>query len=122
LASGERCLCVDVSQRGVSLCPGGSNGCWVALGGKRHTANIQLIDHELHGLTARFDDETAIGAAFLRLFCNPLLLEQTGTASRKRVLENYSVQKVIVRYEAMFRDAIASANPHVERVGIDPVR
>jgi glycosyltransferase involved in cell wall biosynthesis len=85
-------------------------------------ANIQLIDHELHGLTARFDDETAIGAAFLRLFCNPLLLEQTGTASRKRVLENYSVQKVIVRYEAMFRDAIASANPHVERVGIDPVR
>jgi glycosyltransferase involved in cell wall biosynthesis len=64
-------------------------------------ANLQLVDEGVHGLTVPFDDEEVIGKAFLRLFGDPLLRQSMGDAARRRVVENYSTDKVIDRYETL---------------------
>jgi glycosyltransferase involved in cell wall biosynthesis len=66
-------------------------------------ANLQLIDEGVHGLTVPFDDEEGIGMALLRLFSDPVLRRRMGNAARERVVENYSTDKVIDRYEALFK-------------------
>ena len=65
-------------------------------------ANLQLIDEGVHGLTVPFDDEVAIGEAFLKLFADARLRKSMGNAARQRVVDNYSTDKVIDRYEALF--------------------
>ena len=65
-------------------------------------ANLQLIDEDVHGLTVPFDDEEAIGKAFLKLFSDAGMRRSMGNAARQRVVDNYSTDKVIDRYEALF--------------------
>ena len=65
-------------------------------------ANLQLIDECIHGLTVPFDDEDAIGEAFLRLFRDSGMRRSMGNAARQRVVDSYSTAKVIERYEALF--------------------
>jgi len=65
-------------------------------------ANLQLVDEGIHGLTMPFDDEEAIAQAFLRLFRDPGLRARMGVAARQRVIENYSTDRVVDRYEELF--------------------
>jgi glycosyltransferase involved in cell wall biosynthesis len=66
-------------------------------------ANLQLIDEGIHGLTVPFDDEEAIAEAFLKLFRNPEMRREMGSAAHLRAVENYSTARVVERYEALFR-------------------
>ena len=72
-------------------------------------ANLQLVDEGVHGLTVPFDDEEAIGKAFLRLFSGAGLRTSMGDAARRRVVDNYSTDKVIDLYEELFRSTLAQS-------------
>ena len=69
-------------------------------------ANTQLVENETHGLVTTLCDEQSIAQALLRLLSDPSLRKTLGTASRRRVVENYSTEKVIDRYEALFTEAL----------------
>lgn len=76
-------------------------------------ANEQLVEDGIHGLTVRWDDDEAIGRAFLRLFRDPELRGRMGGLARERVVENYSTVRVAERYEALFGAAMAQgASPN----------
>jgi glycosyltransferase involved in cell wall biosynthesis len=64
-------------------------------------ANLQLIDEGVHGLTVPFDDEEAIAGALLSLLGGGDLRRAMGAAARLRVVENYSTETVVERYEAL---------------------
>jgi glycosyltransferase involved in cell wall biosynthesis len=68
-------------------------------------ANLQLVTHGEHGLTVPWNQPRAIGAALATLFADPALRARLGAAARQRVVENYSTEKVIARYEALFARA-----------------
>jgi glycosyltransferase involved in cell wall biosynthesis len=65
-------------------------------------ANLQLIDNRVHGLTVPFDDEAAIGQALLETFRDPELRQKMGLAAHSRAVDNYSITRVVERYEALF--------------------
>ncbi len=69
-------------------------------------ANLQLIDPGVHGVTVPPEDETAICAALGGLFRDPESLRRMGKAARLKVLENYTVDKVIARYEELFGSTV----------------
>ena len=69
-------------------------------------ANLQLVDAGVHGLHARMGDEAAIAAALERLLSDPELRARMGEAARRRVIENYSTEKVVERYESLFHEAL----------------
>ena len=56
-----------------------------------------------------WNDETAIGQAFLRLFRDPDLRGRMGRDARRRVVENYSTVRVAETYEALFETALNAA-------------
>lgn len=70
-------------------------------------ANLQLVEEGVHGLTVPFDGEEAIGAALLRLFGDPALRAGMGAAARRRVVENYSTDSVMERYEELFERVVS---------------
>lgn len=65
-------------------------------------ANLQLVQHDTHGLTVPWNNPGRIAAAILRLSNDPALRQSLAAASRQRVVENYSIEKVLARYEALF--------------------
>ena len=67
-------------------------------------ANRQLVEDGVHGLAVPWNDGQAIGAAFLRLFHDPQLRARMGAAARNRVVETYSTDRVVERYEQLFAD------------------
>jgi glycosyltransferase involved in cell wall biosynthesis len=67
-------------------------------------ANAQLIEPGVHGLHATTGDPDSIAGALLQLIEDPLLRERMGAAARERVLENYSIDRVVDRYEAIFAE------------------
>lgn len=71
-------------------------------------ANTQLIEHGVHGLLARMGDEASIAGALAELVGDPELRSRLGAAARRRVVENYSVDMVVQRYEALFAEALAA--------------
>jgi glycosyltransferase involved in cell wall biosynthesis len=70
-------------------------------------ANLQLVDEGVHGLTVPFDDEKAIEEAFVKLFRDSGLRSVMGHAGRQRVVDNYSTDKVIDRYESLLNGLMA---------------
>jgi glycosyltransferase involved in cell wall biosynthesis len=66
-------------------------------------ANLQLIDEGVHGLSVPFDEEEAIGRAFLTLFRDGDRRQRMGGAARQRVLDNYGTTRIVERYETLFR-------------------
>jgi glycosyltransferase involved in cell wall biosynthesis len=72
-------------------------------------ANVQLIDDGVHGLHAPLRDESAIAAALTRLLQSEPERARMGAAARARVLENYSTEKVVARYEALFEEMTCGA-------------
>jgi glycosyltransferase involved in cell wall biosynthesis len=71
-------------------------------------ANLQLIDDGVHGLHASLQDEASIAGALARLFSDPALRARMGEAARRRVIDNYSTEKVLDRYEALFAEALGA--------------
>jgi glycosyltransferase involved in cell wall biosynthesis len=78
-------------------------------------ANAQLIDPDVHGLRAKLRDEASIAEALTRLLGDEALRARMGRAARQRVLDNYSVDRVVARYEALFREALGGPTgaPHI---------
>ena len=71
-------------------------------------ANTQLIDDRVHGLHAMLRDPASIADALTKLLTEEPLRVRMGAAGRQRVLDNYSVEKVLARYEALFRETLAA--------------
>ncbi len=69
-------------------------------------ANTQLIDNGVHGLVAALRDEQAIADALVRLLADAPLRRKIGAAARQRVIDNYSMDKVIDLYESLFAEAL----------------
>jgi glycosyltransferase involved in cell wall biosynthesis len=69
-------------------------------------ANTQLIEEGVHGLITALCDEQAIAHALLRLLPDAPLRHTIGTAARQRVVDNYSMDKVIDLYESLFMEAL----------------
>ncbi len=69
-------------------------------------ANLQLIDHGVHGLTVEWNNPDDIGAAILALFEAPDLRRKMGIAARERAQANYSMDAVMKLYEELFTDVV----------------
>ncbi len=69
-------------------------------------ANAQLVTHGDQGLMVPTGDIPAIAAALHKLLDNPELCTALGAAARRRILDNYSLDKVILLYEGLFADIL----------------
>ena len=63
--------------------------------------NRELIEHERHGLLVPPDDEAALSAALARLAA-PELRERLGRAARERVRAEFTLDRVVERYAALY--------------------
>lgn len=68
--------------------------------------NSQLIDNGVHGLVVPVRDEARIAEAIGVLLADPEACARMGAAARRRVVENYSTDKLMDRYEALFEEAL----------------
>jgi len=68
--------------------------------------NKQLIETGVHGLAASQGQPVAIAEALDRLIVDPVLRERMGVAARQHVVERYSVDHVIDRYETLFSETL----------------
>ena len=73
----------------------------------RIPGNVQLVDDGIHGLTAPYQDISAIARALRMLLCDTAARKRMGEAARQRILDHYSTDKVMERYEKLFREALA---------------
>jgi glycosyltransferase involved in cell wall biosynthesis len=73
----------------------------------RIPGNVQLVETKVHGLTAALDEESSIPRALVRLLTDPAARERMGQAARQRIIERYSIDKVMERYETVFREVLA---------------
>ena len=69
-------------------------------------ANLQLIEDRVHGFTVPVDNEVATGDAFLRLFADERVRQRMGREARQRVIETYSTDRVVDRYETLFEQIV----------------
>jgi glycosyltransferase involved in cell wall biosynthesis len=72
-------------------------------------ANLQLIDPGVHGLHVAMRSTPSIGAALKQLLGDEVLRTRMGLAARQRVIDNYSLDRVLDRYEAMFSEVLDRA-------------
>jgi len=70
-------------------------------------ANTQLVDHGVHGLHAVLMNAGSIAEALIALLEDDETARHMGRMARERVIENYSIEKVIGRYEKLFAEALA---------------
>jgi glycosyltransferase involved in cell wall biosynthesis len=68
--------------------------------------NTQLIDNGVHGLVIPVGDDVRIAEAVGVLLADAESRERMGAAARRRVIENYSTDKLMDRYEALFEEAL----------------
>ena len=73
-------------------------------------ANRQLIENGEHGFLTPVGDLEAISHAIVRLLDDSVLRSRMGQASRKRIVEQYSSDKVCDRYEALFKQMLADTD------------
>jgi glycosyltransferase involved in cell wall biosynthesis len=72
-------------------------------------ANVQLVETGVHGLHAALGSADLIAAALQRLLLDAPLRARMGAAARERILDGYSIDKVMDRYEALFSEALDAA-------------
>ncbi len=73
----------------------------------RVPGNTQLVDDGVHGITVALDDCDAIAGALVQLLNDPELRRRMGQVARERVVERYSTDQIIDRYEALFSEVLA---------------
>ena len=71
-------------------------------------ANRQLVEPGVHGLAVPFGDDDRAGDAFTALLTDPVARQRMGQLARQRVVENYSMPRVVERYEALFSKIMRS--------------
>jgi len=69
-------------------------------------ANAQLIDDGVHGLHTALRNQSSIAGALARLLSDAALRARMGASARQRVIDHYSTEKVLDRYEALFAEAL----------------
>jgi glycosyltransferase involved in cell wall biosynthesis len=72
-------------------------------------ANSQLIKHEVSGLMVPTGDVPAIADALLRLLADPALCARFGAAARSLIVDNFSLNRVVLLYEDLFSDILKSS-------------
>jgi len=71
-------------------------------------ANRQLIEDGVHGVLTPVGDKEKVAAAITALLEDVSLRKQMGEMARQRILENYSTEHIIDRYESLFREIVAN--------------
>jgi glycosyltransferase involved in cell wall biosynthesis len=69
-------------------------------------ANVQLVEPGVHGFHAPVNDEEQLAEAFIQLLRDDALRAAMSRAARRLVLDSYSVDHVVDRYEQLFRGAL----------------
>lgn len=69
-------------------------------------ANLQLIDDGVHGFTAPAGDIAATAAAISKMLDDADIRHQMGTVARKRIVDNYSLDRIADRYEQLFAEIV----------------
>jgi glycosyltransferase involved in cell wall biosynthesis len=64
--------------------------------------NRALVEHNLHGMLAPPGDAETLAAAVLSLVSDPSRGERLGAAARRRVSEQYSLDRMTERHLALF--------------------
>jgi glycosyltransferase involved in cell wall biosynthesis len=72
-------------------------------------ANAQLVDSGVHGLRVPMGEEACIAEAIAGLLGDAGSRARMGVAARRRVIENYSTDKVVGRYEVLFEEALRAS-------------
>jgi glycosyltransferase involved in cell wall biosynthesis len=72
-------------------------------------ANSQLVENMVHGLLVPPGNAPRVATGLLRLLRDKELRSHMGEAARKNILENYSTEHVVFRYEELFQKATQSA-------------
>ncbi|MGD0499572.1 MAG: glycosyltransferase family 4 protein [Bryobacteraceae bacterium] len=72
--------------------------------------NTQLVDAGVHGLRVPAGDEARIAEAVGRLLGDADARARMGLAARRRVVDNYSTERVADRYEKLFAEALSPAD------------
>ncbi|MCL5746056.1 MAG: glycosyltransferase family 4 protein [Acidobacteria bacterium] len=75
--------------------------------------NTQLITDNVHGLIAEVRNEDALAHAMISLLADADLRVRLGWAARQSVVENYSTDLVVERYERLFAEALSVPEPSV---------
>lgn len=70
--------------------------------------NTQLITSGVQGLTVPQGNPMATAEALFELLVDPCLRQRMGNASRQHVVDRYSVDHVVVQYEKLISEALAS--------------
>jgi glycosyltransferase involved in cell wall biosynthesis len=70
-------------------------------------ANAQLVDAGMQGLLVPVGDEKQTADAILDLFRDGARRKSMGDLARRRIVDNYSLEKVADRYEKLFAEVLA---------------
>jgi glycosyltransferase involved in cell wall biosynthesis len=71
-------------------------------------ANTQLVDSGRHGLVAPVQDDLEIGHSLMLLIEDEALRKRLGEEARAQVSVLYSTERVVMMYERLFADLLAS--------------
>ena len=69
--------------------------------------NLEVITDGVHGLHVPVRDAAAAAAALVRLAGDPALRGRLGAAARQRVAAEYSIDRMVARYVALYREVLA---------------
>lgn len=72
----------------------------------------EAVDHEVTGLVVPPQDENALAAAILRLLKSPSLCDQYGQAGRQRVVDSFSVDRLVQGTAEVYERWNAANVPH----------
>jgi glycosyltransferase involved in cell wall biosynthesis len=72
-------------------------------------AHTQLIDHEVHGLITELGNEESIAKGLIRVLDDAELRRRMGGAARARMVDQFSTDRVVDRYETLFAECAPPA-------------
>jgi glycosyltransferase involved in cell wall biosynthesis len=79
-------------------------------------ATVQLIEDGVHGLLVPPGDAGALAQGVLRLLQDSELAHRLATAARRRVLERYSREVMVRRFETFYRGLVREGKPRAALV------
>jgi glycosyltransferase involved in cell wall biosynthesis len=75
-------------------------------------ANRQLVDDDTHGFLTPVGDIQAISQAIMQLLTDVRLRLRMGLEARRRIIEDYSTDRVVDLYEGLFRQMLSESRPN----------